>query len=75
VVPVILGLALVALVAFLVRLCSGRDRARRVVVDGVLPTAVRHSVVGRSDQHVAEVLLCGLACYAYVAGFRRRRAG
>jgi len=76
VVPPILGLALVALVACLGSvLLGGGPWLDASLIVALLPVAARHSVVGRSDQHVAEVLLCTLAFYAYAAGFRRMRAG
>ena len=75
-VPPVLGLALVALVALLGSvLLGGGPWLDASLLLALLPTAARHSVVGRSDQHVAEVLLCTVACYAYAAGFRRIRAG
>jgi len=76
VVPPILGLALVALVASLGSvLLGGGPWLDASLIVALLPVAARHSVVGRSDQHVVEVLLCTLACYAYAAGFRLTRAG
>jgi len=76
VVPPILGLALVALVAYLGSvLLGGGPWIDASLIMALLPAAARHSVVGRSDQHVAEALLCTFACFAYAAGFRRMRQG
>jgi len=75
-VPPVLGLALIALAAFLGSLLlGGGPWLDASLLLALLPVAVRHSVVGRSDQHVAEALLCTLACCAYAAGFRRTRPG
>ena len=75
-IPPILGVALVALVAYLGSvILGGGPWLDASLIMALLPVAARHSVVGRTDQHVAEVLLCTLAFYAYVAGFRRMRAG
>lgn len=71
-VPVIIGVLTLPLVALLgAVLLGGSAGIGAAFLVALLPAHVDYSVIGRPDQHVAEVLLCCAIYLSFVAGWRR----
>lgn len=74
VLPVVLGLGVVAVTAWLAALLVGGTGWEAALLMALLLAAVRQSFVGHADHHVLETLLYGLAFVGLSSGLRGRRA-
>ena len=72
IVPVILGLGVVALAALMAARLTALAGWEAALLVALLPAAARFGCIGRADHHVLESLLAGLAVLALTQGIRHR---